>query len=421
MEGQANDLLFYLLDRLLPYHNYGPQGPFGLPVVSDDTSRILAHYFLLDLDSALSQEGGENRYTRWVDDMVVSVPDEIEGVRVVSKIENALTEIGLVANSSKTEIITKDEFRTRHYVNDNAFLEDIHEQTDKGLDVDKRLFHESLRNFLASRKGGYESRILRRYYTESRRIRSKMLLGHWDRHLRDFPSNAQSILDYVSFFGGTLSSCKLMFRILRTQRALFEDIQVLLYETLLLKPFPNDSILRNYVVHQSYLHYTGLQGFARPSGYVRGLQTLVMFKFGGVRAAKLVAGRFEFEAVESPLFATYAFPVVASDRGLRPTAYEVIEHIEDPRLLRVKALVEHLERGEQRATGMLIGLLDPKETKLPDRYVVNSRALPLLEIARTNPTPARSNQRLRNAVSSATKKLQTGDSSLVDSIALSHL
>ena len=286
LEGQANDLLFYLLDRLLTYHNYGPKGLFGLPVVGDDTSRILAHYFLLDLDLALSQEGSENRYTRWVDDMVVSVPDHLEGVKIVSRIENALTRIGLVANSSKTEIITKEEFQERHYVNDNVFLDDIHQMTDARLPVDRRLFHKHLRTFLTCRRGGYESRILRRYYTQSRRIRSKILLCLWQEHLREFPSNAQSILDYVSFFEGTLSFCTELFDFLKTHGALFEDLQVLLYETLLLKPFPNDGILRNYVVRQAYLHYTGLGDFTRPSGYVRALQALVMYD-------SLVKTRFE--------------------------------------------------------------------------------------------------------------------------------
>ena len=421
LEGQANDLLFYLLDRLLPYHNYGPKRLFGLPVVGDDTSRLLAHYFLLDLDSAMSQEGGEDRYTRWVDDMVVSVPNHLEGVKVVSRIENALAGIGLVANSSKTEIVSKEEFRERHYVNENEFLEETHQKSDARQPVDRRLFHEHLQTFLTSKRGGYELRILRRYYMQARRIRSKMLLYFWQEHLREFPSSAQSILDYVSFFGGTFSFCTELFDFLEAHGALFEDLQILLYETLLLRPFPNDGILRNYVVRQTYLRYAGLGNFTRPSGYVRALQALVMFKFGGVRAAKLVARRFTCEAVESPTFATYAFPVVATDLSLRRVAYEAIEHIEDPRILRLKALVEQLERGEQRATGLLIGLLDPKKTDLPARYVVNARALPLLEIARRAPASPKLS-RLSAAMTNTAKKLKSADSSdLIDWIALSHL
>ena len=200
----------------------------------------------------------------------------------------------------------------------------------------------------------------------------------------------------------------------------FEDLQILLYETLMLKPFPNDHILRNYVVNHTYLHYSGHGEFSRPSGYVRALQTLVMFKFGGASVAKLLASRFVREAVESPTFATHAFPVIATDPKLRPIAFEVIEHIEDPRVLRLKALVEHLERGEERALGLLIGLLDPRRTRFPGRYVVNPRALPLLNIARTAPT-SRKMRQLNAAVSNADKKLKSSDSSdLVDWITISH-
>ena len=421
LEGQANDLLFFLLAHLLPSYNYEPKGLFGLPVVGDDTSRILAHYYLLDLDSALSQEGSDSRYTRWVDDMVVSVPNYLEGVEVISRIENALERIGLVANSSKTEIISKETFRERHYLDDNEFLDSVDQATMTGQHIDKREFHKYLHTFLDSSSRGYRARVLRRYYTQSRKLRSKTLLRSWNEHLREFPGNAQSILDYVSFFEGTLGFCTQLFDFLKTHGALFEEFQILLYETLLLKPFPNDIILRNYVVRQCYLHYGGLRGFTRPGGYVRGLQSLVMFKFGGVRAAKLVARRFAHESVESPTFATYAFPVIAADRALRTTALEVIEHIEDPRIFRLKALVEHLVNGEKRATGLLIGLLDPRETKLPGRYVVNARALPLLEIARGTSNSARSSQ-LRQAVKNTAKKLRTADSSeLIDRIALSHL
>ena len=421
LEAQANDLLFYLLDRLLPSYDYRPRGLFGLPVVAEDTSRTLAHYYLLDLDSVLSDEGEQNRYTRWVDDLVVSVPNREEGVRVVTKVENALASLGLVANSSKTEIISKDEFRARHYIDENDYLDFIHEETDTCQNIDKKVFHENLSSFLNSTRGGYYARILSRYYTESRRSRSKQLLGHWDEHLKEFPSNAQHILDYVSFFEGTFRYCAQVFEVLKTHGTLFEDIQLLMYESLLLRPFPDDRILRSYVLHQSYLHYIGSQGFRRPSSYVRAIQALVMFKFGGRRASKLISARLEEEAVESPLYATYAFPIVASDPNLRPMAYQAIEHIEDPQVLRVRALIERLVEGDQRATKLLRGFLDPKKTKLPTRHVLNSRALPLLKVARTSANSASSGL-LRQATNNATRKLQIADcGELIDWIAISHL
>ncbi|HLC30233.1 MAG TPA: hypothetical protein VJM51_05585 [Dehalococcoidia bacterium] len=63
LDSIANDLMFYILERLQPSENFGPKGLFGLPVVADDTSRILAHFYLNSLDLELSREGSQGRYT----------------------------------------------------------------------------------------------------------------------------------------------------------------------------------------------------------------------------------------------------------------------------------------------------------------------------------------------------------------------
>ncbi len=421
LESPANDFLFYMLDRLLPSHNYGPKKLFGLPVVTDDTSRILAHYFLLELDSALRKEGKDNRYTRWVDDMVVSVPDHLEGVKVVARIENALSEIGLVANASKTEIISKTEFRSRHYVEENEFLDTVHQLTDDGLAVNRRQFDGRIREFLTNSHRGYGARILRRYYTQSRRCRSKLLVLHWREHLVENPSNASQILDYVAFFQGDLRFCMDLFALLRTHGALFEDLQILCYESLLLRPFPNDPIIRSYVVQQTYLHHSGFGEFDKPSDYVRALQVLVMYKFGSVSVSKLVNHKFAERAVASPLYATYAFPVIAADPNLRSIAFEVVERIDEPSVWRLKVLIEKLALGDSRATGLLIGLLDPKVTRLPMRHVINPRALPLLAIARRCGSFVKA-QDLRAAVANAGRKVQkVDDPELIDWITLSHM
>lgn len=424
LENQANDLLFYLLDRLRPADGYGPRGSFGLPVVADDTSRILAHFYLNELDREQYPEGQKGRYTRWVDDVVVSVPDTIEGGVVVARVERALARIGLVANSSKTALISKDDFRAEHHEKDNEFLDGIHEMTGQAVQLtslDKLTFGKRITTFLSTRREGHWSRVLRRYYTESRRIRSRTLLRLWDQHLREFPSDARSILDYVSFSPGTLDFCSRLFDFLRSHGPLFEDLQILAYESLLLKPFPDDPILRSRVVHETYRHLLGSGGFDRPGGYVRGLQALTIYKFGGNRAAGLLAKRYATEAVESPVYATYAFPVIAASVRHQHWAFEAVEHIEDSRILRIRALIERLENGDNRATGLIIGLLDPKKTALPTRSVVNPRVLPLLKIALHSREPT-TLTRLRNAIDNVAKKVRTtGSQELIDWVTLSHL
>lgn len=425
LDGQANDLLFFLLDRLRPSKSYGPKGSLGLPVVSDDASRVLAHFYLTELDDALLTEGKMGRYTRWVDDMVVSVADETEGGKIVARIERALSQIGLVANSSKTGVISKADFRKQHYEDDNEYLDEVHDKTNQGAALspsERQDFDRHLSLFLASTPEGYWSRALRRYYTESRRVRSKKLAKLWDRHLQSYPTEGQHIFDYISFYPGSLSLCEQLFRFLKDFAPLFEDLQVLAYETLLLTPFPDDAVLRSYVVLQTYHHYLGLSGFERPTGYVRGLQSLVVYKFGGPKAVGLLAKRFTNEAVENPDFATYAFPVIAAGSShWRQQALAGVEHIEDPRILRLRTLVSRLLNGDELAARMLLGLLEPQITRLPSRAVVNPRALPLLGVALQSTSPTARNLIQTSLARIVQKVTSTGEKELIDRITLSHL
>lgn len=424
LDSEANDLLFYLLDRLRPSESYGPMGSLGLPVVADDTSRVLAHFYLGDLDQALFREGKLGRYTRWVDDLVVSVHDEIEGGKVVATVERALSRIGLVANSSKTTIVTKAAFRRFHFEQQNEYLDEVHEKTRLGTTFTpdaRRTFEAKLSGFLDSAREGYWDRVLRRYYTESRRLGSKTLLRTWEKHLTDFPSDAQYILDYSAFSPGSLDFCMELFAHLKTYGPLFEDILILAYEALLLKPFPDDPILRGYVARQTYYHFLAKAGFERPSGYVEGLQALVIYKFGGPRAVSLLAPHFANKALENPVFASYAFPVLAASNAHRQQAFEGVEHIEDSSILRIRALIERLEKGDARATGMMLGLLEPKFTNLPIRAVVNPRVLPLLKVALRSTAP-NNLTRIKNSMQRVARRvISTGDPELIDWVMLSHL
>ena len=335
-----------------------------------------------------------------------------------------MSKIGLVPNTSKTAIIPKDEFRKQHHEDHNEYLDQIHDMTAQGTPPspdDLKVFKRKLVGFLSSEREGYWSRVLRRYYTESRRMRSKTLLVHWDVHLKEFPADAASILDFVSFFPGSISFCDTLFSYLKSHGPLFEDLQILAYESLLLRPFPNDPLLRGFIVRQTYKHYAGTSGFTRPSPYVQGLQALTIYKFGGPRSVGLLAKDFPGLAVESPIFATYAFPVLAASATQQQLAFTGVEHIEDSRILRIRALIERLERGEDRAIGLLLGLLEPKRTTLPERLIVNPRVLPFLPIALRSPN-TQQGKRLRDSMNRVAKKVSTvGDPDLVDAVTLSHL
>ena len=424
LDEQATDLLFFLLENLRPSEGYSPSGSLGLPTVADDTSRILAHFYLLDLDSELTEEGKQERYTRWVDDMTISVPNEIEGGKVVARIERALSRLGLVANSSKTQIVSKAEFRQSHHADENEYLSQVHEDTEKHgrLTSDQlKEFEDRLSYFLSSKNTGQWSRILSRYYTESRRVRSKTLLTKWRCHLVEFPTIGRYILDYVAFHKGDVDFCDQLFKYLREHGLLHEDVQILLYETLLLKPFPNDSYLRDHLVSLVQSHMLSKDGFEPPTGYVKGLQALTMYKFNPSKAFEFLSSSFTEDVLESPTFATYGLPVLAASVDSCQLALEGTEQMEDSRILRIRALVQRLENGDERATGVLLNLLQPKSTKYPTRQIVNARALPLLMIALRSPNTKRRNRILEASKRHISKLTSIEDPLLVDWLTVDHL
>ena len=274
---------------------------------------------------------------------------------------------------------------------------------------------------MCSPREGYWSRVLRRYYTESRRSRSTTLLTKWDEHLADFPSDCQYILDYVCFFQGDMEFCDRLFGYLKRQGPLFDSIQILLYETLLLKPFPTEPNLRKHLIQKVRSHFLGEDGFEAPIGYVKGLQALVIYKFGDSSDADFLASMFQRTVLDSPAFASYGLPVLAATHHHRQLALDAIEQIEDSRILRIRALLERLENGDDKAISVLLGLLQPKETKFPTTWVMNSRALPLLKIA-LGCNSASSLKRIQDAKKRFSEKLKNiKDATLVDWITLEHL
>lgn len=424
VDNRSIDLLFDLLDRVRPTEKYGVRALVGLPVIRGEASRILAHFFLLELDNEMRVEGRQNRYTRWVDDMVVSASDEADGNRLMARIERGLWGLGLLPNSAKSALVSKAEFRKLHHVDENQFLDMVQDATESGSLLSSTLrkeFESRLLAFVQSDQNGYWGRVLRRYYSAARRLRSKTLLRRWDIHLCSFPDQAQHILDYVSSFPGTLESAGRTFRFIRQRQPLNEDLQILIYEMLLMAPFPNDSIVRSYVARQTLYHLQGIQGFSAPThDYLLGLQTLVSFKFGGRRAVQPILRRLRSSAVSAD-FASHALPVVAACDSLRDSILVTMENIMDPRIVRLRSLVRRLENGDSEAAGRLIGFLDPKRIEHPARAIVNSRALPLVYIARRGPSSP-SKRRIESAIQNITAKVRsTGLPQDVDYVTLSHL
>lgn len=385
LDPPATDLVFYLIESIRSATPSGTRAAIGLPQDPYDASRILAHFFLRPLDLAFNNEGTEGRYTRWVDDVAVSVKDTLEGQEFISRIQMVLRKLGLHPNTGKTLVMNKDDFRKEHYGAHNEFLDVVHNLTEQHPPTPllSAIFERRLRKFLnESPRLRYWFRVLRRFYTQSRRVRSGVLAGLAELHLREFPAEATHIFDYLTFHRDSGILPTIFFQHVQREGRLYEDVQILGYESVMSAAFLDDPLLRWSITKNAYDHFRGVAGYTRPTAYVRGLIALVLYKFGGPNAVTLIASEFPNQAEESPVYARQAFPVLYSIEACKDRAAEVIQSLNDPVLNQTLRFLRAIETGEDKAVGIALGLLEPRETKCPARLVVPARALPLLAVCR---------------------------------------
>lgn len=421
LDTRATDLLFYMIDSIRAASPSGSRAPLGLPQDPYDASRILAHFFLKPVDDVFRDEGAAGRYTRWVDDIAISVEDTLEGQDFIVRIQSALRELGLHPNSGKTHVISKDDFRREHYEHYNELLDIVHNLTGQSAPTPilKAMFEQRLRRFLLeSPRLRYWYRVLRRFYTESRRARSGTLANLAATHLREFPAESPHIFDYLAFHPDSRVLPDVFFEHVRREGRLYEDVQILGYEALLAAAFPDDGLLRWRIVRDAYHHFLGVDGFQKPSAYTRALVALTLYKFGAANGVKLLSRSFSATAEESVVFARQGFLVLYAVDAYKDGALEAIRRLDDPVLNQIERFVLALEAGDDKALGLTLGLLEPRETKAPTRLVSPARALPLLAICRraTAKLP-----QIGQAVASVRNKLAAQADEHRDDVFLSHL
>ena len=421
LDHDATNLIFFLLEQLMVRDKYGPRSKLGLPQEPYDASRILAHYYLTPLDDELKPEGQRNRYTRWVDDIAVSVADELEGAQVIARIQDSLRRIGLSPNTQKTRIISKQKFREEHWERYNGFLDVAQRRTDSST-VDarfRRTFDEWLQKFLKEKPHGRWDRVLRRFYTQSRRMGNAKLTRLAASHLETMPEHATHILDYLCFRSSSENSALVgtVFDILAKGGRLYEDTQILCYEWLLTAPFPDDPILRARVTHLTYSHLLGRDKFSRAIPYARGVMAFVILKFGGERALGRLCSVLEEEADLDREFTLNALYVLTACTTTDSRAWSAVEHVKDPYLWRLRRFLDAIRTGDRKAVGIALGLITMATTALPTRAIFRARALPLLYLLKRDPAVA---SRLKSVEVRNSKALSNTEVGLRDYVMEAH-
>jgi len=154
-----------------------------------------------------------------------------------------------------------------------------------------------------------------------------------------------------------------------------------MYEFLLSWNISNRSDIIEFVWRNSLDHFFGRNSFRVPhSGYVRGLITLLCYKFGGQQPLKEIAKHYRGD--NDIEFIRYAFCCLAGTDDFREEAFQKAAIIENMSIRRLEKLIHDLEENAIEYKEFLSRLLKPRMRKFPTRFKLEARALPIFRISR---------------------------------------
>lgn len=389
-EDQVINLLFIILEAMVPRPDYAGNRQTGLPQEEHDSSRVLAHAFLRPVDLAFTSEIRDGRYTRWVDDFVIRVTSVPEGRKVLHKLQCSLEAQGLYPNTGKSCITPAEEYLETTFPRENRILDRVHEATTGDDPADPALadeLEELIKEFTAS--GGLQrpngTRILKRMYTESRRVGSALLEQHARSHLVQYPDCAERILSYLS--GRPYKHCTFLdlLEFLRSIDNVYDDIEIRIYEFLLswsLRGTGGEADPCTLLADSSADHLHARKEFqGRPplTPQTQGLICLVLYKYGEPRHIGELAKVFSADRVHDPAFARYALSVLAGT-SYSQAARAAADRIEDRSMRRLQAFLTAVE-GSAKPYERLLRKHVACEIQKPPRVTrFPARMLPLVRV-----------------------------------------
>jgi len=387
------NLLFYILYDMIPHPYYATEHKLGLPQENYDASRMLAHSYLKPVDDFFSDMGNQGRYVRWVDDIAFAAVDENEARKHLYNLQLALEKIGLNINSAKTKIVTKEKARDELFPEMNSYLEKVHEDTSNGQ-ADLTEFEQTLRYFMEqNQKTVNWERILRRFYTQSRRINSSLLEKYSWQHIIEYPGSTQKILDYMESRPYSIEIENELWSYLSSGANLYEDIEIQIFEYMLGWRISLD---RKEAIAKSALDYffsrNQFVNAPKPRDYTKGLISLLIYKTGGYD--ELLQIKDFFTKASELHFIRYAYVILMATEYFRADAQKKAMKQEDMVLRRLSSFVEDIISAPSQHLKLLKNYIKPTQKKLPDKYFLNSRALPIIKILSFN-TQFRAEQWIR--------------------------
>ena len=181
--------LFHCLESWLVRTSY--EVGSGLPIEPHDISRLVAHNFLKGVDRKFPRASGQE-YLRFVDDTVVFVESRTEAEAVQRKHLEALMQIGLTPNTSKTNILPTSQYEKQRHVEVNRRIDDL------GESYSEVEFASVVKNWYRRRTTPNWSRITKRLYTLARKNQSQRMRRLAIKDLERTPDLTDHVLRYLS-------------------------------------------------------------------------------------------------------------------------------------------------------------------------------------------------------------------------------
>lgn len=380
VESRLINLLFYILKTMVGSPEYSLDIENGLPQEQFDTSRILAHFFLEPVDNEFKQEGEAEKYVRWMDDMIFEVTDKEEGRSILRRLQHKLESLGLFLNTAKTKIIRKDKARQIMCKGLDEYLDIIDNKTRKGKEVDINEFEQKTDELLEEEDTGIKDwdRLLKRFYTYSRRIGSEKLKELTIEHLTKYPTSARQILSYIEGIPFDHNSYNKIFEYIKSGNNIYEDVEIRIYEMLLLSGVTLD--YSKVMFSEALSHLFCRNGYENEpmTSHAKGLISLMLYKHKQEESLEEIADLYQ--GSDELGFIHFAFNVLFGTEIYKEIALEKLWQIVDRDIRRMALFVVRCEKIEhiRKNWKILSRILTPINHKYPDRFRLNARFLPFM-------------------------------------------
>jgi len=425
LEKEVVRLCISLIRRSLPHPGYADSPTMGIPQEGFDSSRAIAHSLLVGVDRFFDTEGEALLYSRFMDDFVIGAESIEMGHRLIARLQRALEPLGLYPNTAKTRVVTTETYLLDAMAEDNGWLEDVEQQLaalEEGplrlISAPDELLRELSSRFEAHRalpdKPRRWDRVLRRYYAVLRRAGCGQFTTEALSDLRALPDSVTQLLEYIRSFPLAETTVEELLRIAVEVSDIYGDVPLLILETIgsapnsLSETSHSEIATRTWRLVREQIDLPGHRAGTLADRMVAAAVPVIA-KFGNRElhdeVVEFVARRCEPKSHARIQAAVLAAAIKKPDSQLMAEALPGLPWTDVMALSYLNALL----RGDEKAVGVALNLLQPTIRLMPNRHHVHARPLMLLPIL-CSVAPEKTSGR----ISSSLQKLEANPDRLRD-------